>query len=112
MKNIQKINGLNVITRKIDVPDAVSLKNLSFQLKNEITDLYLVLATVIDGKPLITVMISENIVKEKKLHAGTIVKELAKEIKGGGGGQPFYATAGGKDIAGIDKVIKKSTSFI
>jgi alanyl-tRNA synthetase len=108
----QKRDGLNVITERIRVADAAVMKNLAFQIKQQVKDLYLVLAAEIGGKPLITVMISENLVEEKNLHAGNIVRELAREINGGGGGQPFYATAGGKDAGGIDRVLKKSLSFI
>jgi alanyl-tRNA synthetase len=108
----QKRDGLNVITERIRVADAAVMKNLAFQIKQQVKDLYLVLAAEIGGKPLITVMISENLVEEKNLHAGNIVRELAREINGGGGGQPFYATAGGKDAGGIDRVLKKSLTFI
>jgi alanyl-tRNA synthetase len=57
-------------------------------------------------------MISENLVKERALNAGQIVREAGREIEGGGGGQPFYATAGGKNVAGIEKAIEKALSFI
>jgi alanyl-tRNA synthetase len=57
-------------------------------------------------------MIADNLVKDKGLHAGNIVKELAKEVKGGGGGQPFFATAGGSDLNGLDNVLVKAKSFI
>ena len=57
-------------------------------------------------------MISDNLVKEKKLHAGNIIKELAREIKGGGGGQPFFATAGGADLAGIERALEKVKEII
>ena len=57
-------------------------------------------------------MIAENLVKEKGLNAGNIVRELAKEIKGGGGGQPFFATAGGSDISGLDRALAKAKGFI
>ena len=105
-------DGINFLAEKISIPDAATLKNISFQLKGQIENLFLVLVAEINNKPLISVMISENLVKEKGYDANVIIKELAKEIKGGGGGQPFYATAGGKDISGIDNVIKKATSFI
>jgi alanyl-tRNA synthetase len=111
-EKITPMDGVNLIAEKINVPDAASIKDLSFQLKGQIKNLFLVLAAEINGKPLISLMISENLVKEKGYDANAIIKELAKEIKGGGGGQAFYATAGGKDISGIDKVIKKSMSFI
>jgi alanyl-tRNA synthetase len=112
VKRIRHVNNLNVIAERIQVPDASVMKNLAFQLKQQVENLYLVLAANINGKPLITVMISDKVVKEKNLHAGNIIRELAREISGGGGGQPFYATAGGKDPDGIDNVLKKSLSYI
>ncbi len=81
-------------------------------MKDIVPNLFAVLAAEIDGKPSLTVMIAENLVKEKGLNAGTIVRELAKEIKGGGGGQPFFATAGGSDLSGLDKALDKAKSFI
>jgi alanyl-tRNA synthetase len=111
-KKALQINGVNFITEKVALPNADAVKNLAYQLKDIVSDLFLVLATDIDGKPGLTVMISENIVKEKGLNAGNIVRELAKEIQGGGGGQPFYATAGGKDASGLDKALEKARGFI
>ena len=106
------INGINFIAQKVALPNADAIKNLAYQIKDIVPNLFLVLAADIDGKPGITVMIAENLVKEKSLNAGTIVRELAKEIKGGGGGQPFFATAGGSDVNGIDKALEKAKSFI
>jgi alanyl-tRNA synthetase len=111
-KKVQTINGINFIAEKVTLPNADAIKNLAYQLKDIVSDLFLVLAADIDGKPNLTVMISENLVKGKGLHAGNIVKELAKEIKGGGGGQPFFATAGGSDSSGLDKALEKAKSFI
>jgi alanyl-tRNA synthetase len=105
-------NGVNIIADKIDVDDAVIIKDLAFQLKGEVDNLFLVLGADINGKPNLTVMISENIVAEKGLNAGQIVREAGREIKGGGGGQPFYATAGGKDVSGLDAAIEKALSFL
>jgi len=106
------INGINFIAQKVALPNADAVKNLAYQIKDIVPNLFLVLAADIDGKPGITVMIAENLVKEKSLNAGAIVRELAKEIKGGGGGQPFFATAGGSDVTGIDKALEKAKSFI
>jgi alanyl-tRNA synthetase len=105
-------NGVNIIADKVDIDNASMLKDLAFQLKNEVENLYLVLGADIDGKPNLTVMISENLVADKGLNAGKIVREAGREIKGGGGGQPFFATAGGKDVSGIQAAIEKALSFI
>ncbi|GAB2981248.1 alanine--tRNA ligase [Mucilaginibacter puniceus] len=108
----EQVNGINFIAQKVELPNADAIKNLAYNLKDIVSDLFLVLVADIDGKPNITVMIAENLVKDKGLHAGNIVKELAKEIKGGGGGQPFFATAGGSDLSGLDNVLVKAKSFI
>jgi len=108
----ENINGVNFIAQKVQLPNADAIKNLAYQLKDIVDNLFLVLAADIDGKPSLTVMIAENLVKEKGLNAGTIVRELAKEIKGGGGGQPFFATAGGSDVSGLDKALEKARGFV
>ena len=108
----ESINGINFIAQKVQLPNADAIKNLAYQLKDIVSDLFLVLAAVIDGKPSLTVMIADNLVKEKSLNAGAIVRELAKEIKGGGGGQPFFATAGGSDVSGLEKALEKARAFI
>jgi len=111
-QKVENINGINFIAETVELPNADAIKNLAYQLKDIVSDLFLVLAAVIDGKPSVTVMIAENLVKDKGLNAGTIVRELAKEIKGGGGGQPFFATAGGSDVSGLDKALEKAKTFI
>ncbi|SEO66666.1 alanine--tRNA ligase [Mucilaginibacter sp. OK283] len=108
----EAINGINFIAQKVALPNAEAIKNLAYQLKDIVPNLFLVLAADFDGKPSLTVMIAENLVKEKGLHAGNIVKELAKEVKGGGGGQPFFATAGGSDVTGLDNALAKARSFV
>ena len=108
----ENINGINFIAQKVALPNAEAIKALAYQLKDIVADLYLVLVADIDGKPNITVMIAENLVKDKGLNAGNIVRELAKEVQGGGGGQPFFATAGGKDVSGLDRVLEKARGFI
>ncbi len=105
-------NGVNIIAQKIDLDNAALIKDLAFQLKGEIENLYLVLGAEIGGKPNLTVMIADNIVEEKGLNAGQIVREAGKEIQGGGGGQAFYATAGGKKTEGLDAAIEKALSFL
>ncbi|MEO9804077.1 MAG: alanine--tRNA ligase [Reichenbachiella sp.] len=111
-KAIKPVNGYNVLIAEAQLPDAEGLKKLSFELKNEINNLIMIVAADIAGKPQISIMISEELVKSLNLHAGNLIKELAKEIKGGGGGQPFYATAGGKDLSGLPSVVTKAKEII
>ncbi|BDD03655.1 alanine--tRNA ligase [Aureibacter tunicatorum] len=112
IKNAVKKDDVNCIFSKVKMPNADALKKLSYEIKNEVENVYMVLAANIAGKPQISVVVSESLISEKGLNAGQIVRELAKEIKGGGGGQPSVATAGGKDINGLDKVVEKAATLI
>jgi len=109
--HVRGINGINLIAKHIDLQSADAVKNLAFSLKDMIDNLFLVFTTEIDGKPGITVMLSDDLVK-KGMNASNIVRELGKEIQGGGGGQPFYATAGGKNPEGLPNVLGKAEGFI
>ncbi|MBS1508479.1 MAG: alanine--tRNA ligase [Bacteroidetes bacterium] len=111
-RKVSKQNGASVIVEKVSVPNADTLKNIAYALRNQFADLLLILAADIDGKPQVAVMIGEQLAATNKYHAGNMVKELAKEIDGGGGGQPFFATAGGKNINGLDAVLVKGKSLI
>ena len=105
-------NGINIITGIVEVENAAMMKDLAFSLRGEIDSLFLALGAEIGGKPNLTVMISDNLVEEKGLNAAKIVLEAGREIKGGGGGQKFYATAGGKDITGLQAAMKKVLSYL
>ncbi len=105
-------NGVNSIIAIVDLASADAIKNVAFQLKNEIENLFLVLGAALEGKPLLTVMISDELTKTHDLHAGNIIRDLAKEIQGGGGGQAFFATAGGKDVTGLKNAINKAKELI
>lgn len=107
-----KSNGHTLIIEKVSVPTADALKNIAYALRNQFDDLLLVLAADVEHKPQVAVMIGEKLMQEKKFHAGNMVKELAREIDGGGGGQPFFATAGGKNLAGLDRVVEKAREMI
>lgn len=107
----EKLDGVNFIGQLVEM-DAKMAKDLAYAIKNKVNNLFLVLGHVAEGKPGIVVMISENLVKERKLHAGNIVRSLAAHIQGGGGGQPFFATAGGKNPAGLDKVISEARKLL
>lgn len=111
-QSAQQVNGITFIGSIVNLRSADALKDLSYQLKNEVRNLFLVLGANIDGKPQLAVMIDETLVKEKNLNAGNIIRELAKEIQGGGGGQPFFATAGGKNPEGLEKAVEKAKKIL
>jgi alanyl-tRNA synthetase len=108
-------DGVSCIVARVEVPNADALKSLCYQLKeslnhqSQITN-FIVLGAVIGGKPQLAVMLSEDLVAQGK-HAGNIVKELAKEVRGGGGGQPFFATAGGSDASGLEAALVKARAL-
>ena len=110
LKSMKEVHGVHVIKFYAPMP-AETAKNIAFQIRGEITEnLFFVAGTVSDNKPTLTVSISENLVKTG-LHAGRIVKEAAKLIQGGGGGQPHFATAGGRYADGISAAIDKVTEL-
>jgi len=111
-KKILIKDGVNIIAGQVNVDNDSMMKDLAFQLKQEVDNLFLAIGADIGGKPALTVMISENLVNERGLNAGKIVREAGREIKGGGGGQPFYATAGGKDVSGLKPAIDKAVTFL
>ena len=112
VQQAQQLDGVNFVAEQVEVSNADHLKKLAFDMRQVVDNLVLVLAAEIDGKPQIAVMLSDNLVSEKSLNASQMVRELAKEIKGGGGGQPFYATAGGKDAAGLPAVRTKAYELV
>ncbi|TRO64188.1 alanine--tRNA ligase [Christiangramia sabulilitoris] len=110
-QEVKPVNGVNFLAKKVDL-DAAGIKDLAFQLSEEIENLFLLFGTEQNGKALLSCYISKELVSEKDLNAGTIVRELGKYIQGGGGGQPFFATAGGKKPEGLNEALQKAESFI
>ncbi|WP_028376491.1 alanine--tRNA ligase [Leeuwenhoekiella sp. MAR_2009_132] len=108
---LEALNGINFLAREVDL-DANGIKDLSFQLGGEVDNLFLLLASRQGGKALLSCYIDKELAKAKNLNAGTIVRELGKHIQGGGGGQPFFATAGGKNPEGIDAALSAVKSYI
>ena len=106
------VNGVNFISEKIELNNTDAIKELAYQLKDQIDSLFLVLGAEVNGKASLTLLLSDNLVKEKSLDAGKIIRELAKEIQGGGGGQPTFATSGGNNPAGIQKALDKAKEFV
>lgn len=88
------------------------VKDLAYELGTLGTNIFLVLATAEAGKPMLSCYISKELVADKKLNAGQVVRELGKYIQGGGGGQPFFATAGGKNADGIAEALAKAVEFV
>ncbi|PKP28046.1 MAG: alanine--tRNA ligase [Bacteroidetes bacterium HGW-Bacteroidetes-22] len=110
-KAVRIVNGINFLACKVDA-DAATVRDLVFALKQDTEKLFVLLAYVADGKPGLTLMIADELVKEGNLNAGQIIRNLAKEIRGGGGGQPNFATAGGADAGGIDKALALAGEII
>ncbi|WP_304157643.1 alanine--tRNA ligase [Mesonia mobilis] len=112
LKNeLTEINGVQFLAKQVDL-DGGALKDLSFQLGGEVENLFLLLGSANNGKAIISCYISKDLAEEKGLNAGQIVRELGKYIQGGGGGQAFFATAGGKNLDGIAKALEEGKKFV
>lgn len=103
--SVQKVGDKNLITYRGAFPSADIMKQVAFDLKREVDNLVLLIAADIESKPMLTVMLADDLVKNG-MNANEIIRKMASAIKGGGGGQPFYATAGGKDLSGLDEALK------
>ena len=112
LKNeVEQLGGINFLAKKIDL-DAGGMKDLAFEMGGEIENLFLVFGAENDGKALLSIYISKDLANEKNLDAGKMVRELGKYIQGGGGGQPFFATAGGKNPEGITEALEKAREYL
>jgi alanyl-tRNA synthetase len=105
------VNGVHFLAKKVDL-DASGIKDLSFELGQQFENSLLLFGTEQNGKALLSCYVSKQLVVSKGLNAGTIVRELGRYIEGGGGGQPFYATAGGNNPAGLQQALNKAKSYI
>src|SRR5690606_34565347 len=99
LAKVTEKSGVKFLAQEVDL-DPSGAKDLAFDLGANGDNFFIVLATRSEGKPMLSVYISKELAQSKNLNAGTIVRELGKYIQGGGGGQPFFATAGGKDVSG------------
>jgi len=104
--NVKFISGL-IVTDSVE-----TLKSIAFTLRKDYDRAVAVIGSAIDNKANLVVMVSDNLVREMNFNASTIIKEISTEINGGGGGQPFLATAGGKNPAGLEKAISKAEEFV
>ena len=112
ISKIEFVGDLRLIASKVEVNKADDLKTLCFELRNTAHQLVVALVANIDGKPALAVMVDESLVTSKNLNAGTLVREMAKEVKGGGGGQATFASAGGSDVNGLDKALEKIRTLL
>ncbi|MCO6475814.1 MAG: alanine--tRNA ligase [Phaeodactylibacter sp.] len=112
LKKVEPVNGLNFLGAKLPLEDSNAIKTLAYQLEEQIDNAFIIFGAEVDGKAQLLIAISRGLTESKGLHAGNMIRELAKEIKGGGGGQPFFATAGGKDAGGLDRAIAKAREMV
>lgn len=111
LQRIESHHGVQFLAEKVDL-DAGGMKDLVFEMGQNKTDLFVLLGAEKDGKALLTCYISKELAAAKGLNAGQIVRELGKYIQGGGGGQPFFATAGGKNPDGIEEALAEAKKYI
>ena len=111
LREIKEVKGISFLSKKVDM-EAPALKDLSFELGKKFDNLFLVLGATTGDKPIISCYISKGLVSKKGMDAGKVVRELGKYIQGGGGGQPFFATAGGKKTAGITQALAEAINLI
>ena len=111
-KQLQEINGVQFLATKVDL-DANGIKNLAFTIGKEHKNLFLLFASSEKkDKAMLTCYISKELANERGYDAGKVVRELGKLIHGGGGGQNFFATAGGKNPEGIPKALEKAQDYL
>ncbi len=108
---VEPLNGVHFIARTLEMNNE-DVKTLVHELRKEVEDLFIVIGTQSGDKATLTIGVSDSIVKSKDLNAGKIIREIAKKIQGGGGGQPFFATAGGKNAAGLEEALLDARAIV
>ncbi|XLS28599.1 alanine--tRNA ligase [Flavobacteriaceae bacterium M23B6Z8] len=111
MSQFKEINGVNFLATEVDL-DASAIKDLAFEMANEQDNLFLLFASRNGEKVMLTCYISKSLVASRDYNAGKVVRELGTLIHGGGGGQPFFATAGGKNPGGIPKALSRAEAYV
>ncbi len=112
LKSGEEAGGVKIIAQEVNVEDAGQLKQLGFDIRKKAQNTVAILGAKVKGKPNLMIAITDDVLKASQLNAGTIVREAAKHIKGGGGGQPFLATAGGKEVSGLKDAINAAKSLV
>jgi len=111
LAQVEEINGVKFLAKQVDL-DATGAKDLAYEIGGTAENFFILFGTVNEGKPMLTAYVSKEIVESKGLNAGQIVRELGKHIQGGGGGQAFFATAGGKNPDGMADAIANAVNFV
>ncbi len=112
VKGAQEINGVKLVTQKLQGIDSKTAKTLAHNIATDLGEGVILFGLVDGDKVQLMLLISETLTKSKDLHAGNIIRDLAKEVGGGGGGQPFFATAGGKNPGGLENAFAKMKSIL
>ncbi len=112
IKQVVETNNINTVFAIVDNVDAANLKDIAYQIKGEIDNLFLVIGSECNSKANLVVMLSDNLVTNNGLNASAIIRDISKEIEGGGGGQPFFATAGGKKPQGLKNALDKAKVYL
>lgn len=112
LQKVQTIAGVSMVLEQLNLPSADAAKQLCFQLKQELVNPVVVLAFLADEKPGLAIYIDEQWVVERGWNATQMIRECAKEIQGGGGGQPFFATAGGKNADGLSAALASAKGIL
>ncbi len=112
LKQTETINNVQVIKSIVLLPDAGKIKDLAFQIRREKQNLILIMGAIFNGKPNLSIMITDDLVKQNNWNAGKIIREAARKMQGGGGGQAFFATAGGKNPDGLQAAMDESLKLL
>jgi alanyl-tRNA synthetase len=107
-----EINDIRIVSGMVKPILQDVLKDFAYQLRGEQPNFIGILGANVKGNPQIAVIISDELIASKQLNAVEVIRQISKEIQGGGGGQPFFATAGGKNLAGLDKALLQGLDFV
>lgn len=109
--SVEMINGVKFVSGRVEVDSADAIKTMAYNYRSSGESVFFIVGGEIDDKANLTIGLSDDLV-EKGMNAGKLIRELAREIKGGGGGQPFFASAGGKDASGVERAIEKAKAML
>ena len=110
LSKMEVMDGLNVLKATCEL-DSASVKDLAFQLKDQYKNLFVAIGNRDEGKPGLTIAVGAELLAASSIDAGKIIRDAAKHIQGGGGGQPFFAQAGGKNVDGVEKAIEEALTI-